>query len=255
MGALHEGHLSLVRSALLHAEEVVVTIFVNPTQFGVGEDFERYPRDLDLDAQLAFEAGATAIFAPPVSEMYPHGETTRVSVGGLSEGLCGSRRPGHFEGVATIVSKLFNVVGPGVYLFGKKDYQQLKLVERLARDLIFPVSIIGCPIVREPDGLAMSSRNRYLTQEQRVHALTLYQGLCAAQRAFDQGVSDAQLLRRAVLEQMSPNASVEYVELRDAQSLEVAPAQLSAPTLVALAARIGETRLIDNVVLGASEER
>lgn len=255
MGALHEGHLSLIREAANRAEVVVVTIFVNPTQFGPGEDFERYPRTLESDTRLAESAGANVIFAPEVKEMYPEGEQTRVRVPGLSQGMCGASRPTHFEGVATIVAKIFHVVGEAVYCFGRKDYQQLRVIERLAIDLLFPVEIVGCPIVREVDGLAMSSRNVYLSAEQRVRALAIVRTLQAALDSFR--VTKPSVL--ALIEQTtgalsSAGLEVDYVEIRDALSLEecVGTEPVESPAVLAVAVRLGNTRLIDNVVLTSS---
>jgi len=251
MGALHEGHLSLVRAAGEAGDEVVVTIFVNPTQFGPGEDFERYPRNLEQDVALASSAGATCVFAPPVEEMYPAGEQTRVRVQGLSEGLCGGSRPGHFDGVATIVSKLFHLVGEATYCFGQKDYQQLRVIERMARDLLFPVAVRGCPIVREEDGLAMSSRNSYLSSVERSQALSISRGLQMAIEAYRAGSSTSELLA-AVRNSMEEAAvRVEYAELREPEDLSFLDTQdLGQGTFALLVAgRVGSTRLIDNVVL------
>lgn len=249
MGALHEGHLSLIREAAQRGEEVVVTIFVNPTQFGPGEDFERYPRNLQSDKRLAESAGATLIFAPPTSEMYPEGEQTRVRVTGLSRGLCGASRPGHFEGVATVVAKLFNAVGPGTYIFGRKDYQQWRLIEQMARDLLFPVEVVGMPIVREPDGIALSSRNAYLTPAERFRALALARSLQGAVEAYRQGVRDGDRLVEEVRAQLSKDVEIDYVEARDPSSLERVVGNGEGAILLAVAAYVGETRLIDNVVL------
>lgn len=256
MGALHEGHLSLVREAAARCEQVVVTIFVNPTQFGPNEDFDRYPRQLEADAEMARTAGATVIFAPPTEEMYPEGEQTRVRVSGLSQGLCGGVRPGHFDGVATIVTKLMNAVGPGIYFFGQKDYQQWRLIERLARDLMFDVEVVGLPIVRENDGLAMSSRNAYLSPEERNRALSLARGLARATQSFDSGVRQVDQLLALVREEMKSAAiDIEYVELRDARDLVEITEEGTAPPpwVLAVAGRAGATRLIDNVILGDTD--
>ncbi|MDB4944972.1 MAG: Pantoate--beta-alanine ligase, partial [Labilithrix sp.] len=189
MGALHDGHLALVREARQHADFVMCSIFVNPTQFGPGEDFGRYPRDLAGD--VAKLIGASVVLAPEPSAMYPEGDETRVRVGAIAEHLCGPHRPGHFEGVATVCSKLFAIAGPCTAVFGKKDYQQLAVLRRVARDLFFPVNIVGHPIVREADGLAMSSRNAYLSADERARALGLSRGLDAAARAFAAGERSA----------------------------------------------------------------
>jgi pantoate--beta-alanine ligase len=253
MGALHEGHLALVREAKRRVPFVAVSIFVNPTQFGPNEDFSRYPRDLAGDVAKLAGVGADLVFAPEAGAMYPQGEQTRVSVGALAAPLCGRFRPGHFEGVATVVAKLFALVGPSVAVFGKKDYQQLAILRRVAVDLFFPVEVVGHPIVREKDGLAMSSRNAYLSPEERARALGLSRGLGAAWRAFAGGERGAGVLRRAARAEVERAAdSIDYVEVTDADSL--APhddgATVGARALVAIACRIGKTRLIDNVVLG-----
>lgn len=254
MGALHEGHLSLIREAKRRCDEAVVSIFVNPTQFGPNEDFDRYPRNLEADTKLAESAGATVIFAPAVEEMYPRGEQTRVRVTGVSQGLCGASRPGHFEGVATVVSKLFNVMGPGTYLFGKKDYQQWRLIEQMARDLLFPVEIVGMPIVRESDGMALSSRNAYLKPEERARALCLVRSLQGAISAYRKGVRNAHTLVEQVRAELSEQVRVDYVEARDAVSLESVAGDFAEPLLLAVATFLGETRLIDNVVLSPEVE-
>lgn len=253
MGALHEGHLSLIREAKRRCDEAVVSIFVNPTQFGPNEDFERYPRNLEADTRLAESAGATVIFAPEVQEMYPRGEQTRVRVTGLSDGLCGASRPGHFEGVATVVTKLFNAIGPGIYVFGKKDYQQWRIIEQMARDLLFPVEVVGMPIVREHDGMALSSRNAYLKPEERVRALCLARALQGAISSYRNGVRDSRLLIEQVRVALS-DVRVDYVEARDASSLGSVTREFEKPLLLAVAAFLGETRLIDNVVLATDVE-
>ncbi len=249
MGALHEGHLSLVREAARRADEVVVTVFVNPTQFGPGEDFDRYPRNLEKDRQLAESAGATLVFAPPVAEMYPMGEQTRVVVSELSQGLCGTSRPGHFDGVSTVVAKLFNAVGAGTYFFGKKDYQQWRLVERMARDLLFPVEIVGMPIVREEDGVALSSRNAYLLPEERIRARALSRALQVAIEAYRSGERNARTIVDRVLATLKTNVEVDYAQARDPLTLHEVDGSFEGPLLVAVAGYLGKTRLIDNVVL------
>jgi pantoate--beta-alanine ligase len=250
MGALHEGHLGLVRLAREKASFVVASIFVNPTQFGPREDLSRYPRDLPGDVRKLESVGADLVFAPDVAEMYPSGEQTRVSVGPLAEPLCGATRPGHFEGVATVVAKLFAIAGQCVAVFGRKDYQQLLVIRRMARDLLFPVEIIAHPIVREADGLAMSSRNAYLSADERVRALALVRGLDAAARLFEGGERRARELERVArvpIERVA--SSIDYVEVRDRDSLEPL-VELSSPAVLAVACRIGSTRLIDNLVVG-----
>jgi pantoate--beta-alanine ligase len=251
MGALLVGHLALVRVAGARADWVVVSVFVNPTQFGPNEDFARYPRDLVGD--LGKLDAADVVFAPDVAQMYPPGDETRVRVGALAEPLCGPHRPGHFEGVATVVTKLFGVVGACTAVFGKKDYQQLAIIRRLVTDLFLPVTVVGHPIVREPDGLAMSSRNAYLSAEDRARALALSRGLAAAWRVHAGGERRAGALREATHAIVKPAAtSIDYVTVADADTLAPVAdeARVGERALVAIAARFGPTRLIDNVVLG-----
>jgi pantoate--beta-alanine ligase len=251
MGALHEGHLALAREAKKRAPFVVVSIFVNPTQFGPNEDLSRYPRDLAGDLARLAPLGVDAVFAPVPAELYEAGEDTRVHVGRTAEPLCGRTRPGHFEGVATIVAKLFNLVGPSVAVFGRKDYQQLLVIRRMARDLFAPIEIVGAPTVREPDGLAMSSRNAFLSPDDRSRALALARGLSAAARAFASGERRARALEalaREPIEQVA--SSIDYVEIRDADSLDEIEDLARSRGVLAVACRIGGTRLIDNVVLG-----
>jgi pantoate--beta-alanine ligase len=253
MGALHRGHLSLVEEARRRAAFVVVSIFVNPTQFGPAEDFSKYPRDLEGDLAKVSGAGADVVFAPSPDEMYPPGDQTRVRVGALAEPLDGMFRPGHFEGVATVVAKLFALVGPCVAVFGRKDYQQWLVVRRMARDLCLPVEVVGRPTTREADGLAMSSRNAYLSPEERVRALSIARGLDAAVRAHGAGERDPRALEAAARASIEPAAtSIDYVELRDADSLAAIDGAGAAPVraVLAVACRIGSTRLIDNVVFG-----
>lgn len=253
MGALHEGHAALVRDAARRAGFVAVSIFVNPTQFGPHEDYERYPRSLESDIELCAASGAHCVFAPNVRSMYPEGEATRVSVARISEPLCGATRPGHFDGVATIVAKLLVLCGPCVAVFGRKDYQQLKVIERLARDLLMDVQVIGLRTVREADGLAMSSRNRYLSAEERSRAGQIPRALSHAVRAFGNGERSAGVLRNLVRSQIELITSrIDYVDVADADTLRLAGEQevVGDRALVALAARVGPARLIDNVVLG-----
>jgi len=251
MGALHEGHLSLIRRARADCGYVVVTLFVNPTQFGPNEDLSRYPRDDEADRAAAEAAGGDLLFKPPVEQVYPAGFSTYVTVEGLTSGLCGASRPTHFRGVTTVVAKLFNMVQPDRAYFGEKDYQQLQVIRRMTRDLDFPVEIVPCPIVREPDGLALSSRNRYLTPEQRAAALSLSRGLHAAREAFEAGERNAGALIRRARQGMEaePLLRIDYVELVDAESLTPVE-KLDLPALLAVAAYLGDTRLIDNCVLG-----
>jgi pantoate--beta-alanine ligase len=253
MGALHDGHRTLMREASRRARVTVVTIFVNPTQFGPKEDLDRYPRDLDGDVAKCAAEGVTLVFAPPVSEMYPAGERTRVRVGGLTEHLCGASRPGHFEGVATVVTKLFAIVGPAVAVFGRKDYQQLQVIKRLARDLLLPVEIVGHPTVREADGLALSSRNAYLSEDERSRALAIPRSLRQAALAFGAGERSARALVAPVSAALSAaNLRVDYVALADPDDLSPLgdAAEAGPRALLAIAAFAGATRLIDNVVLG-----
>jgi pantoate--beta-alanine ligase len=252
MGALHEGHLALVREAKRRAGFVVVTIFVNPTQFGPSEDLARYPRDLPRDLAKAEAAGASAVFAPEASAMYVEGDETRVRVSSLAVPLCGQYRPGHFEGVATVVAKLFILAGDSVAVFGRKDYQQLAVIRRMVLDLFLPVEVVGHPIVRERDGLAMSSRNAYLSPDERKRALALSRGLDAAERLFASGEREAAVLRQAARAEVEKVAtSIDYVEVADPDRLAPYGAgPVGARALVAVAARVGATRLIDNMVLG-----
>ena len=250
MGFLHDGHLALVRSAKAQGDRLVVSIFVNPTQFGPGEDFSGYPRDFRRDCQLLQAEGVDVLFHPPVEEMYPRGGQTRVEVERLSVPLCGALRPGHFRGVATVVTKLFNIVLPHIAVFGEKDYQQLQIIRRLVRDLSMGVQIVGHPIVREPDGLAMSSRNAYLNPAERAAAVCLPRALCRAERLFKRGETSARALVRRVLADLEkePLARIEYVRVCDAETLEEID-QIDDRAVLALAARIGKARLIDNRML------
>ena len=250
MGALHDGHLALVRAAKQRSDFVVASIFVNPTQFGPNEDFARYPRDIAGDEAKLAPLGISAIFAPDASAMYVPGEQTRVRVGSLAETLCGPFRPGHFEGVATVVAKLFALVGESVAVFGRKDYQQLAIIRRMTVDLFLPVEIVGHPIVREADGLAMSSRNAYLSTDERSRALGLSRALRTASEAFDAGERDAKRLETLARREVERGAdSIDYVSVVDAASL--APVtSITATALLAIACRVGKTRLIDNTVLG-----
>lgn len=255
MGALHEGHLALAREARRHADFVVVSIFVNPTQFGPKEDFSRYPRDLDGDVAKLGAEGVDLVFAPEATAMYPAGDETRVRVGPLAAHLCGPHRPGHFEGVATVVTKLFAITGRSTAVFGKKDYQQLAVLRRIAIDLFLPVKVVGHPIIREADGLAMSSRNAYLSGDERARAHALSRGLSAAARAYARGERSAGTLRGLALSEVERVAtSVDYVTLADPDAIvpfdDGTKIAADARALLAIACRIGTTRLIDNVVLG-----
>jgi pantoate--beta-alanine ligase len=251
MGAFHEGHRSLMGAARARHDFVVVSLFVNPLQFGPGEDLDRYPRDLDGDLAVAGLEGVDLVFAPPVAEMYPDGAPlSTVHVDRLGDGLCGAGRPGHFDGVATVVAKLFALVGPATAYFGRKDAQQLAVVRRMAADLCLPVEVVGCPLVREADGLALSSRNRNLAPAERAAATVLFRALTTGADLALGGERDACRLRRVVANVATTEELVrlEYAEVVDAGSLE--PLQvLHGDVLVVVAARLGEVRLIDNVTL------
>jgi len=250
MGYLHAGHLSLVRESKQRADVTVVSVFVNPAQFGPQEDYKKYPRDLDKDSAYLEEAGVDCLFYPGAADIYPPGYRTYVEVQGLQERLCGKSRPGHFRGVATVVLKLFNIVSPDLAFFGAKDAQQVKIIERMAADLDLAVEVVTCPLVREPDGLALSSRNAYLNTEERRAALVLSRSLRWAERAVAAGERDAASLvagiRSAI--EAEPLARIDYVEAVDPDSLEPV-AEVRGGVLVALAVFIGSTRLIDNIRL------
>jgi pantoate--beta-alanine ligase len=249
MGALHDGHLALIREARRHARHVAVSIFVNPTQFGPGEDLDAYPRREAEDLALIAAEGASIAWLPDAAAMYPDGFATSIRVGGPSEGLCGAARPGHFDGVATVVAKLFNQIDPDVAVFGEKDYQQLAVIRRLVADLDFAIRIVGLATVREADGLARSSRNAYLSADDRARAAALPATLDACARRIVAGESVAEVLADGIAALRAAGfASVEYLELRDAASL--APVTtLAAPARLLVAARIGATRLIDNIAV------
>jgi len=252
MGYLHEGHVSLVRVAREHGcTAVAVSIFVNPTQFGPGEDFERYPRDEARDLSMLESAGVDAVYLPGVQDMYPEGHRTFVEVTGVSQGLCGAARPGHFRGVATVVAKLFCAAKPHAAVFGEKDYQQLAVIRAMTRDLDFGIEIVGAPIVREGDGLAMSSRNVYLSGEDRIAARCLSRGLFRAKALFDAGERDAGRLAGAAREEIAreARARLEYAEARDPDTLAPVSGRAGAVTIL-VAAKVGPARLIDNITLG-----
>ena len=250
MGYLHEGHLALVRDAKERGGRVVVSIFVNPMQFSPSEDFTAYPRDLERDRRLLEDEDIAALFLPSTEEMYPAGAQTHVEVEKLSLPLCGAVRPNHFRGVATVVAKIFNIVQPQVAIFGEKDYQQLQVIRRMVRDLSMDVEIVDHPIVREPDGVAMSSRNAYLTAEQRRAALCLSRSLCKAERFLRRGEASAAALLGLVHAELAkePLAEVEYVKLCDLETLDEVE-RVKEAALLALAVRYGRARLIDNRVL------
>ena len=251
MGALHEGHISLVRAARAQCDLVVVSIFVNPLQFGPKEDLAKYPRNFDRDRELLNQHGVDVIFAPGVEEMYPAGAATYVTVEGLSDKLCGRSRPGHFRGVTTVVSKLFNIVEPDRAFFGQKDAAQSTIIARMVRDLNLPVQVVVCPIVRERDGLAMSSRNAYLGAPERKSALVLQRSLLEVQKRFRQGERKVEALIEAgeKIFAQEPSVKLDYFEIVDPGTLDPVN-DFSRPVLVAVAAFVGKARLIDNVVLG-----
>lgn len=251
MGALHEGHLALVHAAKAQSDVVAASIFVNPLQFGPKEDLTKYPRNFERDCELLKNAGVTLLFAPSVEEMYPDQSITYVNVEGLSEKLDGKSRPGHFRGVTTVVSKLFHIVEADLAFFGQKDAAQVAIIRRMVHDLNLPVEIIVCPIVREPDGLAMSSRNVYLDEQQRKSALVLYRSLLHVQELFQHGEHNAARLIAAGKEMFGeePSVRLDYFEIVNPETLEPIE-EITQQTLVAVAAFVGTTRLIDNILLG-----
>ncbi len=250
MGYLHEGHLSLLKTAKKHCDVLVMSIFVNPTQFGPGEDFEDYPRDFNRDRELAEQEGCDILFNPDADEVYPEKYQTFVEVENITKILCGASRPHHFRGVTTIVAKLFNMVKPHIAVFGQKDAQQAIVIKRMVADLNFDIKIIVAPIVREKDGIAMSSRNTYLSSEERTQARVLYQSLKVAENSIHSGERNAEVvkkkMKKLILEQ--PSAKIDYVEIVDSKSLEFTN-EIKNEVLVALAVRIGKTRLIDNIIV------
>jgi pantoate--beta-alanine ligase len=250
MGFLHEGHLSLVRKCKKDCDLCVVSIFVNPIQFSPSEDYEDYPRDLERDVTLLESEGVDLLFAPQAEAMYLPDASTVVRETQLSNVMCGASRPGHFEGVCTVVLKLYNIVTPHRMYFGEKDYQQLVVIRRMMRDLNVPTEVIGCPIIRDPDGLAVSSRNIYLKPEERKEAVCINQALCEAERCFREGERKAEVLEKLVRSKLlsKKKVSLEYVEVRDAESLETM-VNITKPVVLAVAARVGKARLIDNRVL------
>jgi pantoate--beta-alanine ligase len=254
MGALHVGHVSLIRAARAETGFVVVSIFVNPTQFGPGEDFNRYPRPLEADLDVCRREGVDLVFAPAAETMYPADFHTYVEVHHLQDVLCGPSRPGHFRGVATVVCKLFNIVQPDLAYFGQKDFQQARIIQQLVRDLNLPLEVRICPTIREPDGLALSSRNRYLNGEQRRHATVLYRSLQEVKAAVEKGERDPVALQRRLAERITatPGAILDYAEVRGAETLRTQP-RLQGEVLVAVAVKFGGTRLIDNVLLQVSD--
>jgi pantoate--beta-alanine ligase len=250
MGALHDGHLSLMRAAKSKCDAVAVSIFVNPLQFGPTEDLAKYPRTFDHDVQLLEKESVDILFAPTPAEMYTPGAVTYVTVEGLSDKLCGKSRPGHFRGVATVVAKLFHIVEPDLAFFGQKDAAQATIIRRMVRDLNLPIEIVVCPIVREPDGLAMSSRNVYLSPQDRKSATVLNRSLTEVKQRFDQGERNATALIKAAKKVLAqePTVRLDYFEIVDPSTLDPAP-KVAGPVLVAVAAVVGTTRLIDNILL------
>ncbi|WP_432408238.1 pantoate--beta-alanine ligase [Wukongibacter sp. M2B1] len=251
MGYLHEGHLSLVKKAREENDLVIVSIFVNPTQFGPGEDFDSYPRDLERDSKLVEDVGADIVFSPSVKEIYPSGCSTYVDTDGdITKRLCGASRPGHFKGVTTIVTKLFNIITPDRAYFGQKDAQQVAVIEQMVRDLCMDVDIVSCPIVREEDGLAMSSRNTYLGEEERKAAIILSKALSSAEEVIKEGERDASKVSELIVNKINsqPLSKIDYVEIVCDKTLE-AIEEIKGGILIALAVKIGRTRLIDNVRL------
>jgi pantoate--beta-alanine ligase len=255
MGALHIGHISLIEAAKKRCDFVVVSIFVNPTQFGAGEDFEKYPRPLAVDLKICRKAGVDVVFAPTAKEMYGDGNLTWVNVEKLTGPLCGQFRPGHFRGVATICAKLFNIVLPDIAFFGQKDAQQAAVIKRMVADLNMPLRIVVCPTVRQPDGLAVSSRNQYLTPEQKKDAALLYKSLQKCREMVEGGVRSVPEITaqmRKILNS-SPLIEIEYISIVDAETLEAID-RISGRVLAALAVRIGSTRLIDNILLDVGKK-
>lgn len=251
MGYLHEGHLALVRHARAENQTLIVSIFVNHAQFGPGEDFASYPRDPERDLALLEKEGVDFVFMPSADEIYPEGFNSWVEIEKVSERLEGATRPGHFRGVATVVAKLFNIVQPTGAYFGQKDAQQLIVIRKMVSDLDMNLEVVAVPTIREPDGLALSSRNTYLSPEERQAALVLWKALCLAQELWDRGEKSAELIRQEMTSmiQSEPLANIDYVSVADPDSLEEL-AEIDRPALVSMAVRIGKTRLIDNITLG-----
>lgn len=250
MGFLHEGHLSLVRQAKACSDVVIVSIFVNPTQFGPGEDFDEYPRSMEKDTAACLREGVDAMFSPTADEMYPNPYLTYVNVEKITERLCGKLRPGHFRGVATVVTKLFNIVAPDKAFFGQKDAQQLMVIRQMVKDLNMRIEVIPVPIVREPDGVAMSSRNKYLSPQERQSAKCLYRALLHAKELICEGERDSARIADAVrgIIESEPLAQVDYIEISDADTLEEI-SKVEGNVLIALAVKFGSARLIDNIVV------
>jgi pantoate--beta-alanine ligase len=254
MGYLHDGHLALVEASQMKCDVTVVSIFVNPTQFGPNEDLSAYPRDFPHDERLCHDAGVAILFAPEAQDIYPSGFQTFVEPGDLARPLCGAFRPGHFRGVATVVSKLFNMVHPDVAFFGQKDFQQCAVVRRMVNDLDLPIEIVMAPTIREADGLAMSSRNRYLSMEERRRALAISRALFAAVAEFEAGERDTKALLAIARQHLRTVDRLQYLELVDADTLKPAESPLHRPAALCAAAYIGSTRLIDNAMLAPSAQ-
>jgi len=252
MGYLHEGHLSLVRASKSDCDVTVVSIFVNPIQFGPKEDLSKYPRDFERDKKLLEKEGVDFIFYPTEQEMYPKGFSTTINVEGVTKNLCGASRPGHFRGVTTVVGKLFNIVSPDKAYFGQKDYQQLITIKKMVKDLNFPIEIVGMPIVREKDGLAMSSRNTYLNAEERVSALCLYKSIILAKQLIADGERNVENILKSIeqLIKNTPFTKIDYIKFCDPETLEyIEEGEIKGRILLALAVFVGNTRLIDNAIL------
>jgi pantoate--beta-alanine ligase len=254
MGALHIGHISLIEAAAKKCDFVVVSIFVNPTQFGPGEDFEKYPRPLKADLEICRKAGVDVVFAPSPQQMYPGENLTWVNVEKLTEQLCGQFRPGHFGGVTTVCAKLFNIVAPDIAFFGQKDAQQAIVIKRMVTDLNMPLKIVVCPTVRQADGLAVSSRNQYLTRQQKKNAPLIYKSLQKCQKLIEDGVADSKTIinqMRKILQQ-APSIKIEYISIVDADTLQELK-KITGKVLTAVAVKIGPTRLIDNILVDVNK--
>jgi len=255
MGALHIGHISLIETAVKKCAFVVVSIFVNPAQFGAGEDFEKYPRPLDIDLEICEKAGVDVVFAPSTEQMYRAENLTWVNVEKLTGPLCGQFRHGHFRGVTTVCAKLFNIVAPDIAFFGQKDAQQAIIIKRMVADLNMPLKIVVCPTVRQPDGLAVSSRNQYLTEQQKKDATLMYKSLQKCQEMIDAGITDSRKIitqMRKILSQ-APSIKIEYISVVDAETLQTID-HITGKVLTAVAVRIGPAQLIDNILLDASKQ-
>ena len=248
MGALHIGHISLIEAARKNTDFVVVSIFVNPTQFGPGDDFEKYPRPLDADLEICKKAGADVVFAPSAKEMYPTENLTWVDVERLTQPLCGRSRPGHFRGVATVCTKLFNIVAPDTAFFSQKDAQQAAVVKKMAADLNMSLEIVVCPTVREKNGLAISSRNRYLTAQEKKDAASIYKSLRKCEQMVKQGIRETEPIIAQMRKILSPVSSIEYISIVDAQTLQNLD-KIAGTAIAAVAVKIGSTRLIDNILI------